>query len=123
MIPGLNDHELDNILEAAAAAGARSAGTILIRLPLEIADLFREWLEEHYPDRAARVLKLIRETRGGELYESSFGIRMRGRGPYAELLARRFQLAAARHGLDRRLPALDTSQFVRPAQRGQLPLF
>jgi DNA repair photolyase len=114
MIPALNDAELDRILQAAAGAGARSAGYILVRLPLEIADLFREWLEAHYPDRAARVLSLIEQTRGGALYDSRFGVRMRGTGAYADLLARRFEVAARRLGLDRPLPELDTGKFRTP---------
>lgn len=123
MIPALNDHELESILEAAAGAGAASARYLLVRLPLEIKDLFREWLEHNAPDRARRVLELIRQTRGGELYDSRFGVRMRGTGTYADLLARRYQVAARRLGLDAPLPPLDRSQFTRPPQRGQLPLF
>jgi len=124
MIPGLNDHELEQILEAAAAAGAATAGYILVRLPLEIKELFAEWLERHYPDRAARVQNLIRETRGGELYDPRFGVRMRGTGTYADLLARRFQVAARRTGLDRDRAPLDCSRFGVPsAARPQLSLF
>ena len=124
MIPGLNDHELEHILEAAAAAGALSARYILVRLPLEIKDLFSEWLERHYPDRAERVKNLIRQTRGGELYDARFGVRMRGTGTYAELLARRFEVAARRTGLDRPLPPLDCARFrVPPESKPQLSLF
>ncbi|MGH9749020.1 MAG: PA0069 family radical SAM protein, partial [Candidatus Polarisedimenticolia bacterium] len=90
MIPGLNDPELERILEEAAAAGARSAGYILLRLPHEVKEIFTGWLEARYPLRAAKVLALIRETRGGNLYDPAFGERMRGSGPYADLLARRF---------------------------------
>jgi DNA repair photolyase len=122
MIPALNDHELERILDASAAAGAGTAGYILVRLPLEIKELFADWLDEHYPDRAARVLALIRGTRGGQLYDSTFGVRMRGTGPVADLLADRFRLAARRLGLDGTLPQLDRSQFRRPS-RGQLSLF
>ena len=96
MIPALNDHELEAILEAAAGAGARWAGYVLLRLPYEIKDLFREWLAEHYPDRAAHVMSLIRDMRGGRDYDSSFGTRMRGTGPYAQLLSNRFRLACRR---------------------------
>jgi DNA repair photolyase len=96
MIPALNDHELEAILEAAAAAGARWAGYVLVRLPYEIKDLFREWLTEHYPDRAAHVMALIRAMRGGRDYDSRFGVRMRGTGPYAQLLSNRFRLACRR---------------------------
>ena len=124
MIPGLNDHELEAILGQASAAGAATASYILIRLPLEIADLFSEWLETHAPDRAKRVLGLIRETRGGKTYQSGFGQRMRGTGAYAELLARRFELAVNRLGLNQRRLELDTSRFMRPPITGdQLELF
>jgi DNA repair photolyase len=123
MIPGLNDHELEHILEAAAAAGALSARYILVRLPLEIKQLFSEWLERHYPDRAERVKNLIRQTRGGELYDPRFGVRMRGTGPYADLLSRRFDVAARRTGLDQPLPPLDCSRFRVPPSGGQLSLF
>ena len=123
MVPAINDHELEAILEAAAEAGALSARYILVRLPLEIKDLFREWLEHHYPDRADRVLSLIRQTRDGALYRSDFDSRMRGTGTYADLLARRYQVAARRLELDRSLPELDTELFTRPPNPGQLPLF
>lgn len=123
MIPALNDHELEAILEAAAGAGARSANYILVRLPLEIKELFAEWLETHFPDRADRVLSLIRQTRGGALYRSQFGTRMRGTGSYADLLARRYEVATRRLGLDAGLPDLDTTKFRRPERAGQLDLF
>jgi len=124
MIPGLNDHELEAILEAAAQAGAGTANTILLRLPLEIADLFREWLEAHVPDRAARVLSLMRQSRGGALYRSAFGERMRGTGPHADMLARRLALARRRLGLDRRRWDLRTDLFRPPPRPGdQLALF
>jgi DNA repair photolyase len=124
MIPAINDAELERILEACAAAGARSAGYILVRLPLEIKELFEEWLRTHYPDRADRVLDLIRQTRGGNLYDSRYGIRMKGTGPYAELLRNRFDLAAKRLGLAGRLSTLDSDRFERPPKPGdQLGLF
>ena len=94
MIPALNDSELERILEASAAAGATSAGYILLRLPLELKELFPEWLEAHYPDKAAHVLSLMRQAHGGELYRSQFGERMRGTGPYAAILEKRFRVAA-----------------------------
>ena len=115
MIPALNDAELERILEAAAAAGARSAGYVLLRLPLEIKALFEEWLEAHYPERKAKVLKLVRETRGGKLYEPQWGLRMRGRGVYAELLEKRFRAACRKSGLERGEWALDETRFRRPA--------
>jgi DNA repair photolyase len=124
MIPALNDDELEAILEAAAAAGAGSASYILLRLPLEIKALFIEWLEAHFPERKKRVLALLRETRRGKLYDPSWGKRMKGEGVYAELLARRFELASKRLGLGRADWDLDTTQFVRPAPQGeQLTLF
>ncbi|MGE4217943.1 MAG: radical SAM protein, partial [Alphaproteobacteria bacterium] len=124
MIPALNDMELEAILEAAAKAGATGAGYVLLRLPLEIRDLFVEWLETHAPDRASRVMKLVRDTRGGRDYASQWGERMRGTGPYADLLRQRFKLAIARLGLDRRRHDLDISQFRRPPRPGdQMSLF
>ena len=115
MIPALNDHELEAILEAAAAAGARWAGYVLLRLPYEIKDLFREWLAEHFPDRAAHVMSLIRDMRGGRDYDSRFGTRMRGTGPYAQLLGNRFRLACRRLELNLEpRAALDTSRFRPP---------
>ncbi len=119
MILGLNDHELERILEAAASAGAVAAGYVLLRLPLEIKQLFTEWLETHYPLKAPRVLGLVRATRGGRLYDSTFGTRMRGTGPHAELLRRRFQVACARLGLNRTRPDLDTSLFRVPPRSGE----
>jgi DNA repair photolyase len=122
VIPALNDVDMERVLGAAAEAGARAAHYILVRLPLEIKDLFSEWLDTHYPDRAERVRNLIRDTRGGKLYDARFGTRMRGEGVYAELIARRFQVAAHRLGLDRGMPPLDCSQFQRPPRkRGSAP--
>jgi DNA repair photolyase len=100
LIPGLTDPDLERILELAARAGASRAGTILIRLPLEVAGLFEDWLRAHYPDRAERVLNLIRQCRDGRLNDAAFGTRMRGSGPVAELLEQRFRLAVRRLGLD-----------------------
>jgi DNA repair photolyase len=118
MIPGLNDVELEAILAAAADAGAVSASYVLLRLPLEIAALFTEWLKAHAPGRAARVMSLVRETRGGKLYDSTFGVRMKGQGPYAELIARRFALAARRNGLNGNRFALETGLFRPPPRPG-----
>jgi DNA repair photolyase len=123
MIPALNDSEMEAILAAAAEAGADTAGYVLLRLPLEIKGLFEEWLETHVPDRKARILKLIRETRGGRLYDPTFGRRMKGQGLYADLLNQRFRLACKRRGLDRRDWAFDLNLFRRPAaDPNQLPL-
>lgn len=114
MIPGLNDTELERILEACARSGATSAGYTLLRLPLEIKDLFAEWLQEHYPSRASHVLSLVRDTRGGRLNDPSFGSRMRGTGAYAGLIRRRFEVACRRLGLNRSSVALDTTRFRAP---------
>ncbi len=125
VIPALTDHEIDAILDAAAAAGAKEAGYILLRLPLEVRELFDQWLRAHYPDRADHVLNLVRETRGGGLNDSRFGRRLRGQGVYAELIRNRFELARRRLGLGRedRAP-LDVSHFARPgAETRQLTLF
>jgi len=99
VIPVLTDHEMEAILEAAAAAGARWAGYVLLRLPHEVKDLFREWLAAHYPDRAEHVMSVVRQMRGGKDYDSSFGTRMRGTGAFAELLRGRFQIACRRLNL------------------------
>ena len=124
MIPALNDDELEAILEAAALAGGTSAGYILLRLPLEIKALFIAWLEAHFPDRKSRVLALLREARRGKLYDPAFGTRMTGEGVYAQLLARRFELACKRLGLKGKEWDLDTSQFEKPRPHGeQLALF
>lgn len=125
MIPGLTDWELERILEAGRAAGATAANYILLRLPLEIAGLFEEWLREHAPDRADRVLSLLRQCRDGALYRPDFGSRMRGEGPVAELLTARFRLACRRLGLDpRRWHDLDHTRFRPPPRPGdQIELF
>ncbi len=118
MIPMINDMELEHLLEAARDAGAQSAGYVLLRLPLEIAELFEEWLQAHFPERAAHVMSLIRQSRGGKDYDSRFGSRMRGEGVFADLLAQRFALARKRLGLDRRTGlALDCSQFAPPQRQ------
>ncbi len=115
MIPGLNDHEMEAILDAAAAAGATRAGYTALRLPLEIKELFEEWLRANRPDRADRVLSLIRQIRGGELYKAEFGTRMRGEGPIAQLLSKRFAAAVKRLELNRVRYRLDTMRFAVPA--------
>ncbi len=115
VIPWVNDHELEAVLEAAREAGATSAGYVLLRLPHEVAPLFRDWLQTHVPDRAAHVMSTIRQLRGGKDYDSRFGARMRGEGVYADLLARRFALAHKRTGFaGRRHPPLDCSRFTAP---------
>jgi DNA repair photolyase len=123
-IPALNDHEMEAVLNAAAGAGARSAGYVLLRLPLEIKNLFREWLEVNAPDRARHVMTLVRQMRGGKDYDPAWNTRMRGTGPYAAMMARRFHLAVKRLGLNRPSPPLDVNQFRRPQQVGdQMTLF
>ncbi len=119
LIPAINDHEIESILEAAANAGANQAHYIFLRLPHEVRDLFVEWLETHFPDRAEHVMSLVRSASGGRDYDHRFGVRQTGRGPYAELLAKRFRIACRRHGLERdgRQTGLDCSQFERPGQR------
>ena len=121
VIPALNDHELESILEAAAEAGVREAGYILLRLPHEVAPLFEEWLRAHYPNRAKHVLSVMRQMRGGALYRAEWGKRMSGTGPFAELLRRRFENACRRLGLTLERPDLDTGSFRIPAQRGDQP--
>jgi DNA repair photolyase len=124
MILGLNDHEVERILERCAAAGARSAGTLILRLPLELKELFSGWLEEHYPLKASRVLHLVRETRGGNLYDGAFGRRLRGTGPHAELLHKRCEVARRRLGLLDTPAPLDFDQFkVTPRSGDQISLF
>ncbi len=125
IIPAINDHEIEDLVAACAQAGAESARYILLRLPLELKALWREWLERHYPDRAARVMRHIREARGGRDYDPSFGQRMVGTGPYAEMIARRHRLAVRRNGLDRTETVLDSSNFRRPPapEAAQFDLF
>ncbi len=117
MIPGLNDAELEKILEAASRAGARHAGYVLLRLPHELRQLFEDWLATHFPDRAKHVLNLIRETRGGALNEPRFHHRFSGQGVYADLLMRRFARATKQWGLDEARDGLDCTQFVVPGDR------
>ncbi len=118
VIPGLNDHELEDVLREAAGAGATHAGYLLVRLPHEIKTLFREWLETHYPLRAEKVLSLIRSLRGGRLNDPRFGHRHRGSGRHAEMLKTRFEVAARRHGLDGDRTALRTDLFRVPPEDG-----
>jgi DNA repair photolyase len=127
MIPGLNDAELEKLVEAAARAGARDVRMILLRLPHELRALFEDWLNTHYPERAKHVLNLIRQTRGGALNESGFHQRFIGTGVYADLLRKRFERAARQWGLDTSREDLDCSQFAVPgavkAAEKQLSLF
>lgn len=113
VVPMVSDHELEHILEAAREAGAQAASYVLLRLPHELKEVWREWLQLHYPERAAHVMSLVRQMRGGKDYDSAFGKRMRGEGPFADLIAQRFAKAHRRLGFGR-LPALDCSAFVAP---------
>jgi len=119
VIPGLNDMEMERILERASSIGVKNAGYVLLRLPLEIGDLFTEWLKANCPDRASRVLSLMRSTRGGKLYDAKWGERMRGDGPYAWMIGRRFELAANRLGLNKSSVELRTDLFTPPSLPGQ----
>jgi DNA repair photolyase len=119
VIPGLNDMEMERILERASSIGVKNAGYVLLRLPLEIGDLFTEWLRANCPERASRVLSLMRSTRGGKLYDAKWGERMRGDGPYAWMIGRRFELAAKRLGLNESSVELRTDLFTPPSLPGQ----
>jgi DNA repair photolyase len=119
VIPALNDSEIEAILKSAAAAGASEAGYVLLRLPLEVRDVFGEWLVTDYPDRAAHVLSLIRSMRQGKDYDSTWGRRQTGTGPYAWSIGRRFELACGRLGLNRRKLKLSTDQFRKPPRPGE----
>lgn len=124
VIPAVTDAEMERILDAAVAAGASEAGYVMLRVPLEIRDLFREWLLAHFPDRYRHVLSLLKELHGGREYDSTFGQRMTGSGPYAWTMARRFEIAVERLGLNRRHTRLTTRHFSRPPRKGeQLSLF
>ncbi len=124
IVPALTDHELEAILARAAGAGARAASWIMLRLPLEVSPLFQEWLAEHFPDRAARVMARLREMHGGRDYSPEWGKRMRGEGHYAKLIGARFAHAAKRLGLDAPLPPLRCDRFRVPPRAGdQLSLF
>lgn len=120
MIPAINDMELERILEACSAAGAEDAGYILLRLPLELKELFSDWLEAHYPDRAAKTLNLIRQCRDGRLNAAGFGERMSGKGPYADMLSKRFKNTCRRLGLNQReaKPDLECGLFQPPPLPG-----
>ena len=113
VIPMVTDHMLEEILEQAREAGAGSAGYVLMRLPHELKQLFREWLELHFPERAAHVMSLMQQMHGGKDYDSAFGTRMRGKGVFAQLLEQRFRKAHARLGFGE-LPAIDCGKFVAP---------
>lgn len=119
IVPGLNDPELERILDSARAAGAREAGYVILRLPLEVAPIFKDWLLRHYPDRYRHVMSLIRSMRDGKDYDSEWGKRMKGAGPYAWQIGRRFEIAAKRLGLNVERRQLRTDQFVAGSGAGE----
>ncbi|MBB2969978.1 PA0069 family radical SAM protein [Mesorhizobium sp. RMAD-H1] len=124
VIPGVNDHEIERILDSAYAMGAREAGYVLLRLPLEVAPIFKDWLLRHYPDRYRHVMSLVRSMRGGKDYDAEWGKRMRGEGPYAWQIGRRFEIAAKKLGMNVHRRKLRTDLFEPPAKYGtQLSLF
>jgi DNA repair photolyase len=128
LIPALNDKTMEHVLEAAAAAGAREAAYVIMRLPHELKDLFKEWLAAHYPERATHVISIVRQMRGGRDNDPRFGTRMSGTGNFAELIEKRFDIACRKfglngHGAGREPPELDCSLFKRPGAPGQLALF
>jgi DNA repair photolyase len=128
LIPALNDRTMEEVLEAAAAAGAAEAAYVILRLPNELKDLFKEWLATHYPQRAEHVISIVRQMRGGKDNDPRFGTRMSGTGNYAELIEKRFELACRRfglngHGAPRQRAELDCSRFRPPLRGGQMALF
>ena len=124
VIPAINDPDIERILDAAAAAGVQGAGYVLLRLPLEVRDLFGESVMEHFPDRHRHVFSLVRQMRGGKDYDATFGKRMTGSGPYAWMIGRRFETACERLGLNVRKARLTTEHFQPPRpQATQLSLF
>ena len=124
IIPAINDHEIEAILKASYAAGAREAGYVLLRLPHDLKELMRDWLAEHYPDKLNHVFSLLQEARGGKDYDSAWGVRQTGVGPYAWMLGRRFETTTARLGMNTRRLKLRTDLFAPPAKdKDQLSLF
>ena len=123
IIPSITDEFIEGILSEAAARGVRSASWIMLRLPHEVAPLFREWLDVHYPDRAGKVMAIVQSVRGGKDNDPGFFTRMKPHGPWADLFRTRFRLACKRLGLNREQPRLDSTQFQRPNAGGQLRLF
>jgi DNA repair photolyase len=119
VIPGLNDHEIESILKAAAAAGAKEAGYTMLRLPFEVKGIFKDWLAKEYPERFQRVMAQLREVRGGKESDPNFGTRQTGTGPAAWMIGRRFQLACQRLGLNVSRRKLRTDLFARPVQKGE----
>ncbi len=116
IIPALNDAELETIIKQAALSGAKAVHYALLRLPLELTDLFESWLQQHVPLKANHVMSLIRQSRGGKTYDSAFGQRMKGQGLFADIISQRFKLTIKRQGLNREQSKLDTQQFIPPAK-------
>jgi DNA repair photolyase len=125
IVPGVNDHEIEDVLQASYAAGAREAGYVLLRLPHELKEIMRDWLSENYPDKLKHVFSLVGDTRAGKLYDWAWGTRQTGVGPYAWMIGRRFEQACRRFGMNRVRRPLRTDLFVPPKQEkaGQLSLF
>lgn len=123
IVPGLTDSEVPQIMKAVADAGARSVGYVMLRLPHGVKEIFARWLEQHFPDRADKVMNFVRGMRDGDLYNSKWFERQRGEGQYAEQVDQLFEVNKKRFGLDRGMPELSTSEFRRPARGGQLTLF
>ncbi len=123
IIPAITDHEIETLIAAASSAGANAISSILLRLPHEVAPLFRAWLAAHFPDRAAKVMHIIQETRGGRDYQSDFFTRIKGQGIWADLIRQRVRKAAQRHGLTQPIAPLRCDLFTPPAWDGQLSLF
>ena len=124
IVPAINEHEIERILDAAKAAGAREAGYVLLRLPLEVKDIVQDWLVTHHPDKMRHVVSLIRSTRGGKDYDAAWGQRQVGSGPYAWMIGRRFEMAAERLGFNSTRLRLRTDLFVKPEkEKAQLSLF
>jgi DNA repair photolyase len=124
LVPALNDKTMEHVLEAAAAAGAKEAAYVVMRLPHELKTLFKEWLAEHYPQRAEHVMSIVRQMRGGKENDPNFGTRMSGTGNYAELMEKRFDIACRKYGINRREELdLDCSRFRAPSPGGQLSFF
>ena len=119
VIPAINDTEIERILDAAHAAGAREAGYVLLRLPLEVSGLMREWLAEHHPDKLGHVFSLVQSTRGGKDYDSRWGLRMSGTGPYAWMIGRRFEMAAGRLGINARKVEAEDGPLRASARAGR----
>jgi DNA repair photolyase len=123
LVPALNDKTMEHVLEAASAAGAAHAAFVVMRLPNELKTLFKEWLAEHYPQRAEHVMSIVRQMRGGRENDPNFGSRMSGTGNYAGLMEKRFDIACRRFGLNKReTPDLDCDRFRPPSPSGQLKL-